>query len=80
MFMWNQFQIKSIIPGGPAHRGGVLHMGDVLVYVNNECVLGATQSHACRIFQAINIGESVTLQVCRGYPLMLDPTNKVSLN
>uniref|UniRef100_F1KSV9 Membrane-associated guanylate kinase, WW and PDZ domain-containing protein 1 n=1 Tax=Ascaris suum TaxID=6253 RepID=F1KSV9_ASCSU len=70
-------QIKSIIPGGPAHRDGVLHMGDVLVYVNNECVLGATQSHACRIFQAINIGESVTLQVCRGYPLMLDPTNKI---
>ncbi|KHN86170.1 Membrane-associated guanylate kinase, WW and PDZ domain-containing protein 3 [Toxocara canis] len=70
-------QIKSVIPGGAAHRDGVLHMGDVLVYVNNECVLGATQSRACRIFQAINVGETVTLQVCRGYPLILDPTNKI---
>ncbi|VDK42073.1 unnamed protein product [Anisakis simplex] len=70
-------QIKSIIPGGAAYRDGVLHMGDVLVYVNNECVLGATQSHACRIFQAIGVGETVTLQVCRGYPLLLDPANKI---
>lgn len=70
-------QIKSVIPGGPAHHNGVLRMGDVLVYVNNECVLGTTQSHACRIFQSISIGETVTLQVCRGYPLLLDPANKI---
>lgn len=54
-------------------------MGDVLVYVNNQCVLGATQSQACRIFQSIAVGEMVTLQVCRGYPLILDPTNRVKI-
>lgn len=52
-------------------------MGDILVYVNNECVLGASQAQACLIFQSIGVGELVTLQVCRGYPLLFDPTNKV---
>lgn len=70
-------QIKNVIHGGPAHRDGILQMGDVLVYVNNECVLGATQAHACHIFQSIGVGELVTLQICRGYPLLFDPTNKV---
>ncbi|KAL3981448.1 PDZ domain (Also known as DHR or GLGF) family protein [Acanthocheilonema viteae] len=70
-------QIKNVIVGGPAHRDGVLQMGDVLVYVNNECVLGASQSHACHIFQSIGVGELVTLQICRGYPLLFDPTNKI---
>lgn len=57
---------------------GVLHTGDVLVYVDNECMLGASQDDACRIFRSIPVGETVTIQVCRGYPLMLDPTNRVS--
>lgn len=66
-----------MIPGGPAHRDGILQIGDVLVYVNSECVLGASQAHACLIFQSIGVGELVTLQICRGYPLLFDPTNKV---
>ncbi|KAK6109632.1 PDZ domain (Also known as DHR or GLGF) family protein [Brugia pahangi] len=70
-------QIKNVIPGGPAHRDGILQMGDVLVYVNSECVLGASQAHACLIFQSIAVGELVTLQICRGYPLLFDPTNKI---
>uniref|UniRef100_A0A915PF53 Uncharacterized protein n=1 Tax=Setaria digitata TaxID=48799 RepID=A0A915PF53_9BILA len=70
-------QIKNVISGGPAHRDGILQMGDVLVYVNSECVLGASQAHACLIFQSIGVGELVTLQICRGYPLLFDPTNKI---
>ncbi|MCP9266461.1 Membrane-associated guanylate kinase, WW and PDZ domain-containing protein 3 [Dirofilaria immitis] len=70
-------QIKNVIPGGPAHRDGILQMGDVLVYVNSECVLGASQAHACLIFQSIGVGELVTLQICRGYPLLFDPANKI---
>ncbi|VDP13765.1 unnamed protein product, partial [Onchocerca flexuosa] len=70
-------QIKNVIPGGPAHRDGVLQLGDVLVFVNNECVLGSSQAHACLIFQSIGVGELVTLQICRGYPLLFDPTNKI---
>uniref|UniRef100_A0A0N5AHE7 PDZ domain-containing protein n=1 Tax=Syphacia muris TaxID=451379 RepID=A0A0N5AHE7_9BILA len=70
-------QIKSVLPDGPAFRDGILRMGDVLVYVNNNCVLGATQSQACRIFQSIPVGELVSLDVCRGYPLVLDPTHRI---
>ncbi|CAG9529906.1 unnamed protein product [Cercopithifilaria johnstoni] len=70
-------QIKNVISGGPAHRDGVLQMGDVLVCVNSECVLGASQAHACLIFQSIGVGELVTLQICRGYPLLFDPANKI---
>lgn len=33
-------QIKSIVPNGPAWLDGRLQMGDVLVYVNDTCVLG----------------------------------------
>uniref|UniRef100_A0A7E4VDH1 WW domain-containing protein n=1 Tax=Panagrellus redivivus TaxID=6233 RepID=A0A7E4VDH1_PANRE len=70
-------QIKSIIPGGPAALNNKLHPGDVLVYVNNEMMLGATQDDACQIFRRIPVNDYVTLQVCRGYPLLLDPTNKI---
>ena len=40
-------------------------------------MLGATQEDACRVFRSIPINDYVTLQVCRGYPLLLDPTNKI---
>lgn len=42
-------------------------------------MLGATQNDACKIFRMIPVGDYVTIQVCRGYPLLLDPTNKVSI-
>ncbi|VDN08054.1 unnamed protein product [Thelazia callipaeda] len=70
-------QIKNVIPGGPAYQDGVLQKGDVLVYVNSECMLGATQAHACLVFQSINVGELVTLQICRGYALHFDPSDKI---
>lgn len=35
-------QIKNIVPNGPAWLDGQLKMGDVLVYVNDICVLGFT--------------------------------------
>jgi hypothetical protein len=40
-------------------------------------MLGASQEEVCRILRSIPPGEPVTLQVCRGYPLVLDPTNKI---
>uniref|UniRef100_A0A1I7S3V7 Membrane associated guanylate kinase, WW and PDZ domain containing 2a n=1 Tax=Bursaphelenchus xylophilus TaxID=6326 RepID=A0A1I7S3V7_BURXY len=74
----NEFiQIKSILPGGPAALDNTLHTGDVLVYVDNELMLGASQDTACRLLRSVVVGEAVTIQVCRGYPLILDHTNKV---
>ncbi|CAJ0601351.1 unnamed protein product [Cylicocyclus nassatus] len=70
-------QVKSVLPGGPAAEDGVLRAGDVLVRVNGELLLGASQTDACRIFVNIPVGDPVAIQVCRGYPLLLDPSNRI---
>ncbi|OUC39868.1 PDZ/DHR/GLGF domain protein, partial [Trichinella nativa] len=68
-------QIKNVLPGGPAYRNGRLRMGDILVHVNEICVLGYTQDEVIRVFQTIAVGQQVELQVCRGYPLLFDPSD-----
>ena len=68
-------QIKFIVPEGAAARDNSLRQGDVLVYVNNECVLGYTHQDVVEIFQSIPVGNSVELTVCRGYPLSIDPND-----
>lgn len=68
-----------MLANGPAAINGVLEPGDILVFVNNECMLGASQDDACRIFRSIPVGETVRIQICRGYSLFLDPSNKVYL-
>jgi len=68
-------QIKFIVPEGAAARDGHLKQGDVLVYVNNECVLGYTHQDVVEIFQSIPAGNNVELTVCRGYPLSIDPND-----
>lgn len=47
--------------------------GDVIVYINDVCVLGTTHSDVVKLFQSVPIGQSVTLVLCRGYPLPYDP-------
>lgn len=37
------------------------------------CVLGTTHSDVVKLFQSVPIGQSVTLVLCRGYPLPYDP-------
>ncbi|TST22532.1 Membrane-associated guanylate kinase, WW and PDZ domain-containing protein 2 [Bagarius yarrelli] len=54
-------QVKSIIPEG-----------DVIVYINEVCVLGTTHADVVQLFQSVPIGQSVTLALCRGYPLPYD--------
>lgn len=49
--------------------------GDVLVYVNDTCVLGFTHNEMVNVFKSISSGETVTLEVCRGYPLPFDPND-----
>uniref|UniRef100_A0A6A7FVI1 Membrane-associated guanylate kinase, WW and PDZ domain-containing protein 3 n=1 Tax=Hirondellea gigas TaxID=1518452 RepID=A0A6A7FVI1_9CRUS len=68
-------QIKSVVPNGPAWQDGNLRTGDVLVYVNNTCVLGYTHADVVNIFQNIEPGRQVYLEVCRGYPLPFDPND-----
>ncbi|KAI5731509.1 hypothetical protein M8J77_011202 [Diaphorina citri] len=68
-------QIKSVVPNGPAALEGHLQTGDVLVYVNDKCVLGYTHHDMVSVFQSISPGETVQLEVCRGYPLPFDPND-----
>ncbi|XP_061750202.1 membrane-associated guanylate kinase, WW and PDZ domain-containing protein 2-like isoform X3 [Nerophis ophidion] len=66
-------QVKSVIPEGPAAQDGKMDTGDVIVYVNDICVLGTTHADVVKLFQSVPIGQSVTLVLCRGYPLPFDP-------
>ncbi|XP_034475716.1 membrane-associated guanylate kinase, WW and PDZ domain-containing protein 1 [Drosophila innubila] len=68
-------QIKTVVPNGPAWLDGQLQTGDVLVYVNDTCVLGYTHHDMVNIFQSIMAGETAALEVCRGYPLPFDPND-----
>lgn len=68
-------QIKSVVPKGPAWLDGQLQTGDVIVYVNETCVLGYTHNQIVRLFQSISVGSTVQLEVCRGYPLPFDPND-----
>jgi len=49
-----------------------LLVGDVLVCVDDECVLGYSHRDVINLFQSIPVGETVKLEVCRGYPLPFD--------
>ena len=44
----------------------------MLVYVNDTCVLGFSHQDVVNMFQSIPVGEQITLEVCRGYPLPFD--------
>lgn len=44
-----------------------------MVYVNDQCVLGYSHQDIIALFQSIPVGDSVSLEVCRGYPLPFDP-------
>ncbi|XP_042875871.1 uncharacterized protein LOC122255685 isoform X6 [Penaeus japonicus] len=68
-------QIKSVVPNGPAWQDGKLRTGDVLVYVGDTCVLGYTHADVVNMFQNIDPGRTVYLEVCRGYPLPFDPND-----
>lgn len=50
-----------------------LLLGDVIVYINDICVLGHTHAEVVKVFQSVPIGQCVNLVLCRGYLLPFDP-------
>ncbi|XP_061523151.1 membrane-associated guanylate kinase, WW and PDZ domain-containing protein 2a isoform X4 [Phycodurus eques] len=66
-------QVKSVIPDGPAAADAKMATGDVIVYIDDVCVLGTTHADVVKLFQSVPIGQSVTLVLCRGYPLPYEP-------
>ncbi|CAB1321343.1 unnamed protein product, partial [Coregonus sp. 'balchen'] len=70
-------QVKSVIPEGPAAQDGKMDTGDVIVYINDICCLGTTHADVVKLFQSVPISQSVTLVLCRGYPLPFDPEDPI---
>ncbi|XP_056102623.1 membrane-associated guanylate kinase, WW and PDZ domain-containing protein 1 isoform X8 [Rhinichthys klamathensis goyatoka] len=59
-------QIYSITPGGPS----TLNTADILVYINDTCVLGFFHKEVVEILKAIPVGHTVDVVVRRGYPML----------
>ena len=62
-------QIKNIVRGSVADRDGRLRVGDVLVRINGISVLTYNHRKVVDLFQSINLGTEVQIEVRRGYPL-----------
>lgn len=62
-------QIKSIVRGSVAERDGRLAVGDVLVRINGISVLTYSHKKVVELFQSIQLGSDVGIEVRRGYPL-----------
>ncbi|XP_064633877.1 membrane-associated guanylate kinase, WW and PDZ domain-containing protein 2-like isoform X4 [Lineus longissimus] len=68
-------QVKNVVPDGPAYADGKLRQGDILVHVDDTCVLGFTHQDVVTMFQSIPPGETIVLEICRGYSLPFDPND-----
>lgn len=48
----------------------VLLSGDILVYVNDVCVLGVSHREVVEMLKSVPVGHSVDVEVRRGYPML----------
>lgn len=71
-------QVYSVTPGGPP----ALNTADILVYINDSCVLGRSHKEVVELLKAVPMGQSVDVVLRRGYPMLYNPDGcpKQSLN
>ncbi|XP_030641043.1 membrane-associated guanylate kinase, WW and PDZ domain-containing protein 1-like [Chanos chanos] len=62
-------QVYSVTPGGPS----TLNTADILVYINDTCVLGYSHKEVVEMLKAVPVGHSVDVVVRRGYPMLYNP-------
>ncbi|XP_041129164.1 membrane-associated guanylate kinase, WW and PDZ domain-containing protein 3-like isoform X3 [Polyodon spathula] len=62
-------QVYSVTPGGPA----ALRTADILVFVNDTCVLGMSHKGAVEMLKSVPANHSVDLVLRRGYPMLYNP-------
>ncbi|KAK6308226.1 hypothetical protein J4Q44_G00214970 [Coregonus suidteri] len=62
-------QVYSVTPGGP----GTLNTADILVYINDVCVLGTSHKEVVEMLKAVPVGHSVDVVLRRGYPMLYNP-------
>lgn len=52
-------------------------LGDILVYINDICVLGLSHKEAVEMLKSVPVGHSVDIEVRRGYPLLYNPDGRL---
>ncbi|XP_056278154.1 membrane-associated guanylate kinase, WW and PDZ domain-containing protein 3-like isoform X5 [Pseudoliparis swirei] len=62
-------QVYSVTPGGPP----ALSTADILVYINDGCVLGRSHKEVVELLKAVPMGQSVDVVLRRGYPMLYSP-------
>ncbi|KAM8755272.1 membrane-associated guanylate kinase, WW and PDZ domain-containing protein 3 isoform 2-T2 [Acanthopagrus schlegelii] len=59
-------QVYSVTSSGPS----ALKTADILVYVNDVCVLGVSHKEVVEMLKSVPVGHSVDVEVRRGYPML----------
>ncbi|XP_029283107.1 membrane-associated guanylate kinase, WW and PDZ domain-containing protein 1-like [Cottoperca gobio] len=62
-------QVYSVTPGGPP----ALNTADILVYINESCVLGRSHKEVVEMLKSVPMGQSVDVVLRRGYPMLYNP-------
>ncbi|XP_041859806.1 membrane-associated guanylate kinase, WW and PDZ domain-containing protein 1 [Melanotaenia boesemani] len=62
-------QVYSVTPGGPP----ALNTADILVYINDTCVLGRSHKEVVEMLKSVLMGQSVDVVLRRGYPMLYNP-------
>uniref|UniRef100_A0A3P8U8L1 MAGI family member, X-linked a n=1 Tax=Amphiprion percula TaxID=161767 RepID=A0A3P8U8L1_AMPPE len=62
-------QVYSVTPGGPP----ALNTADILVYINDSCVLGRSHKEVVEMLKSVPMGQSVDVVLRRGYPMLYNP-------
>uniref|UniRef100_A0A6Q2ZEL0 MAGI family member, X-linked a n=1 Tax=Esox lucius TaxID=8010 RepID=A0A6Q2ZEL0_ESOLU len=62
-------QVYSVTPGGPP----ALNTADILVYINDSCVLGLSHKEVVDMLKSVPMGQSVDVVLRRGYPMLYNP-------
>ncbi|XP_056130180.1 membrane-associated guanylate kinase, WW and PDZ domain-containing protein 3 [Lampris incognitus] len=62
-------QVYSVTPGGPP----ALNTADILVCINDSCVLGKSHKEVVEMLKSVPLGQSVDVVLRRGYPMLYNP-------
>ncbi|XP_047467132.1 membrane-associated guanylate kinase, WW and PDZ domain-containing protein 2 isoform X2 [Mugil cephalus] len=59
-------QVYSVTASGPS----TLKTADILVYINDVCVLGVSHKEVVEMLKSVPVGHNVDVEVRRGYPML----------
>ncbi|XP_018530040.1 membrane-associated guanylate kinase, WW and PDZ domain-containing protein 3 isoform X1 [Lates calcarifer] len=62
-------QVYSVTASGPS----ALKTADILVFINDVCVLGVSHKEVVEMLKSVPVGHSVDVEVRRGYPMLYNP-------